>query len=266
MAKLPIYVVDAFTSTQFKGNSAAVVPLEAWISEELMQNIAAENNLSETAFIVRGGSNSYQIRWFSPLTEIAFCGHATLATAFVLFNHLGLSSSVEFTTQTVGSLTVTQLSNGKLEMNFPMQMPEPLSEVPSALLKGLSIEPQEILQNRQAYFAIYDTETDVKQVKYDAQLLKMLAPLDVVVSAPGVDDDFVSRYFWPANGGEEDPVTGSIHTGLAPFWAKKLDKHVLHAFQASARGGHLVCEVDFLAQRVTVIGEAVLYLQGHITV
>ncbi|KID56282.1 phenazine biosynthesis protein PhzF [Pseudoalteromonas luteoviolacea] len=266
MTQLPIFVVDAFTNTQFKGNSAAVVPLNAWISDELMQRIAAENNLSETAFLVKSTSNSYQIRWFSPLTEIPFCGHATLASAFVLFNKLGVSERVEFTTQTVGSLTVTQTAESKLVMNFPMQMPEPISNVPNALLKGLSISPSQVLKNRQAYFAIYDNEVDVHQVAYDAAQLKQLAPLDVVVSAPGAEYDFVSRYFWPANGGEEDPVTGSIHTGLAPFWSKRFDKQVLKAYQASKRGGQLACEVDFSTERVIITGEAVMYLQGHIWV
>ncbi|KZN65004.1 PhzF family phenazine biosynthesis protein [Pseudoalteromonas luteoviolacea] len=264
--KLDIFIVDAFTDAQFKGNSAAIVPLEQWISDELMQKIASENNLSETAFIVKNSSNGYHIRWFSPLTEIDFCGHATLATAFVLFNHLDVHNKVEFTTNKVGSLTVTSQNNGEIVMNFPMQKPEPILDVPAELLAGLSITPNKVLKSRQAYFVVYDTQHEVEQVVYQSDLLKQLAPFDVVVTAKGDDADFVSRYFWPANGGDEDPVTGSIHTGLAPFWAEQLNKYTLKAYQASARGGHLTCDVDFDSARVTLVGEGVLYLKGRIFV
>ncbi|OCQ22231.1 phenazine biosynthesis protein PhzF [Pseudoalteromonas luteoviolacea] len=264
--KLDIFIVDAFTDTQFKGNSAAIVPLEHWINDALMQKIASENNLSETAFIVKNSSNSYHIRWFSPLTEIDFCGHATLATAFVLFNHLGVNNEIEFTTDKVGSLSVTSQNDGKIVMNFPMQKPEPILNVPEALLAGLSIAPNKVLKNSQAYFVVYNTQYDVEQVTYQSDLLKQLAPFDVVVTAKGDDADFVSRYFWPANGGDEDPVTGSIHTGLAPFWAEQLNKRTLNAYQASARGGNLICDVDIDSARVTLVGEGVLYLKGCIFV
>ncbi|TQF67665.1 PhzF family phenazine biosynthesis protein [Pseudoalteromonas luteoviolacea] len=263
---LDIFVVDAFTDEQFKGNSAAVVPLEGWISDTLMQKIAAENNLSETAFIVKNSNNSYHIRWFSPLTEIDFCGHATLATAFVLFHHLNVESEVEFTTNEVGSLTVKLQGNGKIEMNFPLQQPEPVLEAPTQILEGLSITPNKVLKNRQAYFAVYESQSEVEQVNYQSDILKQLAPLDVVVTAQGDEVDFVSRYFWPANGGDEDPVTGSIHTGLAPYWAQQLNKSRLKAFQASERGGQLNCDVDFASNRVTILGEGVLYLKGQIFV
>ena len=324
--ELSIFVVDVFTNTQFKGNSAAVVPLHSWISDELMQNIAYENNLSETAFIKKITPNKFAIRWFSPLTEIDFCGHATLASSFVLYNHYDVKGEIEFTTLEVGTLTVNQLSDNSIEMDFPNQCPEQVYDIPAALLDGLSIKPLQVLKNRQAYFVIFNDVKDVLNVTYQAHLLQLLAPYDLVVTASGAasyyesdimniiesnsnskiestaesiaqasvqdtniylnsdvadscivdkhiadysvnlatDYDFVSRYFWPANGGDEDPVTGSIHAGLAPYWAKVLNKNKLNAFQASARGGVLICELK--NQRVCISGDAVLYLQGKISV
>lgn len=264
--QLTIFVIDAFTDQRFKGNSAAVIPLDEWISSELMQNIAAENNLSETAFIKALAGNKYEIRWFSPLTEIDFCGHATLASSFVLFNHFNLIGEIEFITLQVGSLTVKKLTDGRIEMSFPNQSPEVVKDIPAPIIAGLSIKPIEVLKNRQAYMAVFSTAQDVFNIKYDSEQLKLLAPYDVVVTASNVGGsaDFVSRYFWPANGGDEDPVTGSIHAALAPYWADKLNKNSLTAFQASARGGKLFCEV--VNDRVLVSGFAVLYLQGKVFV
>ncbi len=260
--ELDIFIVDAFTEQQFKGNSAAVVPVEEWLSDELMQNIAAENNLSETAFIKHLGVNSYEIRWFSPLTEIDFCGHATLASAYVLFNELGIKEKITFVTREVGSLTVIQNTLSEMQMTFPSQKPTKLSSVPADLVDGLSKAPIDVLKNRQAYFAIYESEHDIATLSYNVERLKALAPLDVVVTAKSDKYDFVSRYFWPANGGEEDPVTGSIHSGLAPYWAEKLVKQDLLAFQASKRGGVLKCRVTEHA--VTISGKGVLYMKGKI--
>ncbi|EGU43423.1 phenazine biosynthesis PhzC/PhzF protein [Vibrio ichthyoenteri ATCC 700023] len=260
--ELEMYIVDAFSNQQFKGNSAAVVPVKEWPSNELMQNIAMENNLSETAFIKQESVNQYAIRWFSPLTEVAFCGHATLAASYVLFNLCESQGELEFVTNEVGSLYVNCKGDGRIEMSFPNQAPERVERAPEALLQGLSIEPSYVLKNRQAYFAVYDDEQDVYQVNYDSELLKQLAPLDVVVTAAAEKYDFVSRYFWPANGGDEDPVTGSIHTGLAPYWGERLDKKALLAFQASARGGNLYCQL--VSDRVLISGFANLYLKGTI--
>ena len=260
--ELDIFIVDAFTEQQFKGNYAAVVPVEEWLSDELMQNIAAENNLSETAFIKHLGVNSYEIRWFSPLTEIDFCGHATLASAYVLFNELGIKEKITFVTREVGSLTVIQNTLSEMQMTFPNQKPTKLSSVPADLVDGLSKAPIDVLKNRQAYFAIYESEHDIATLSYNVERLKALAPLDVVVTAKSDKYDFVSRYFWPANGGEEDPVTGSIHSGLAPYWAEKLVKQDLLAFQASKRGGVLKCRVTEHA--VTISGKGVLYMKGKI--
>lgn len=260
--KLPIFYIDAFATTQFTGNPAAVVPLPDWLPDTTMQAIATENNLSETAFFVRESSGKFHIRWFSPLKEIAFCGHATLASAYVIFKHQDATAPITFWAAAVGDLSVEKIENGLIEMSFPQRAPSPLSTVPPALLAGLSIKPQEILKNQQAYIAIYADEEDVKKVVPNLAQLATLGPLDVAVTAPGTSYDFVSRYFWPANGGEEDPVTGSIHTALAPYWAKRLNKTHLIALQASLRTGVLNCRL--FNDRVFISGSCMQYLEGHI--
>ena len=267
--QLEINIIDAFTDTVFKGNSAAVIITENWLSEHLMQSIAFENNLSETAFIVADDKGIYHIRWFSPLTEIDFCGHATLASAFVLFKKNPKVTSIQFSAKAVGTLTVKQTDNGKIQMDFPNTKPDKVENIPEILLSGLSIAPVEVYKNNQAYFVIYKAEADVLKVERDNAQLKKLAPLDVVVtcqaqSADYKNYDFISRYFWPANGGDEDPVTGSIHTGLAPLWAERLGKNALLAYQASKRSGVLDCVVA--GDRVFISGHAVHYLTGFITV
>ena len=262
--ELELYVVDAFTTQQFKGNSAAVIPLEEWLSDELMLSIAQENNLSETAFVKRLGQDHYAIRWFSPITEIDFCGHATLASAYVLFNHFNTGNTLTFDTLEVGTLSVTRAADKLISMSFPKRAPNPVSDIPAALIEGLSIKPDEVWLSPQAYFAVYHDESSVLNVLRDNEKLKQLAPFDVVATALSCDYDFISRYFWPANGGDEDPVTGSIHAGLVPFWSERLDKTELISYQASARGGILHCRVE--KERVIVAGHAVLYLQGKINV
>jgi predicted PhzF superfamily epimerase YddE/YHI9 len=262
--ELELFIVDAFTEQQFKGNSAAVVPLKEWLPDSLMQGIASENNLSETAFIKPNQNHGYDIRWFSPITEIDFCGHATLAASYVLFNHFSYQGVIRYTTLKVGDLNVAQSDNGQIIMNFPKQPPELVKDIPQALLDGLSIRPTTVLRNRQAYFAILPDEASVKRVTYDSELLKSLAPYDVVVTSSSEQYDFVSRYFWPANGGDEDPVTGSIHTGLAPYWGMILGKNSLVAYQASQRGGVVYCEIQ--SDRVQISGYGVLYMQGKIYV
>jgi predicted PhzF superfamily epimerase YddE/YHI9 len=258
--KLPIYQVDAFTDQLFKGNYAAVVPVSQAISPELMQQIATENNLSETAFILKLAEDHYQIRWFSPVTEIDFCGHATLAAAFVLFSQTD-STELKFSTLAVGDLMVSKQKDNWIQMDFPKRLASAV-DAPEALLTGLSITPTLVLRSAQAYFAVYDNEQQVKQLCTVSSELKKLAPYDVVATAAGTDYDFVSRYFWPANGGDEDPVTGSIHAGLVPYWADRLGKSQLMAYQASARGGVLRCELK--SDRVQVSGQARLYLKGEI--
>ena len=255
-----LYQVDAFTNQLFRGNYAAVVPTTEPLAAALMQQIASENNLSETAFVWPLTPNHYQIRWFSPLTEIDFCGHATLAAAFVLFSQ-GAGPVIRFSTQAVGDLSVRQNETGRIEMDFPLR-PAKIANAPATLLAGVSAAPLEVWQSPQAWMLVYANEQQVRELTTDSAQLKQLAPYDVVVTAPGLQHDFVSRYFWPANGGDEDPVTGSIHAALAPYWAERLGKTELTAFQASARGGELWCRLQ--GDRVLVSGEAVLYLKGEI--
>lgn len=262
--KLNIYIVDAFTTKQFSGNQAAVVLLENWLSVELMQSIASENNLSETAFVVCNSSGIFEIRWFSPMKEIDFCGHATLASAFVIFSTRSVLSEITFWAKAVGNVTVKKGENDLIEMAFPNREPVELTEIPQALKEGLSICPIAYLKNQQAYFAVMDNEEQVRLVVPDLEKLKTLGPLDVVVTAKSEEFDFSSRYFWPANGGVEDPVTGSIHAGLAPYWAKKLNKRELVALQASSRSGVLYCRVE--ESTIFVSGFCVSYLEGTINI
>ncbi len=262
--KLEIHIVDAFAEKPFEGNSAAVIILDEWLNDALMQSIAMENNLSETAFLVKDNQACFHIRWFSPLSEVAFCGHATLASAFVLFSQDDQLTSLRMHADAVGYMLIDRASDGFIRMDFPSRPPEPVDVVPAALLAGLSIRPDTVLRNEQAYFAVYSNEQTVRDVKPDIAQIKQLAPYDVVVTAPGKSYDCVSRYFWPANGGEEDPVTGSIHTGLVPYWAEKFGKTKLVAYQASRRGGVLRCEMA--GDRVFISGKALCYLKGFIDV
>jgi|SRR5450830_146234 len=262
--KLTVNFIDAFASEPFKGNAAAVILLEQWLPASVMQSIAIENNLSETAFLVRDPEGRFLIRWFSPMKEIDFCGHATLASAFVLFKADKSASQITFFAEAVGSLVVSRHEGDLIEMNFPNQEPQGIDHIPQDLLDGLSINPKEVLRNRQAYFAVYETEQQIRSVTPNLQALKKLAPYDVVVTAPGETHDFVSRYFWPANGGEEDPVTGSIHSGLAPFWGQRLNKTELIAMQVSARTGLLSCRLE--GPRVYISGSCVQYLEGVIDI
>ena len=262
--KLNINIVDAFTAKRFSGNQAAVILLDSWLAVELMQSIAAENNLSETAFVVGKASGVYEIRWFSPMKEIDFCGHATLASAFVIFSARAALSEITFWAKAVGNVVVKKGENDLIEMAFPNREPVELAEIPENLREGLSIRPIAYLKNQQAYFAIMESEEQVKRVVPNLEKLKTLGTLDVVVTARGKEFDFVSRYFWPANGGIEDPVTGSIHAGLAPYWAKILNKQELVAFQASSRSGILYCKVE--GSTVFVSGFCVSYLEGTICI
>jgi PhzF family phenazine biosynthesis protein len=275
--RLAIYQVDAFTNQRFRGNAAAVVPLSSWLDDSLMLQIAQENNLSETAFLLEIALGHYHIRWFSPLTEIDFCGHATLASAFVIFMLQPELPQIRFSTGAVGDLTVSR-NDDWLQMSFPRRLALPVAQIPAALLQGLGAAPLQVLRSDQAWFAIYADAATVAGLTPDMQQLKQLGPWDVVVTAPGVgfipaapnsavaelQYDFISRYFWPANGGEEDPVTGSIHAGLTPYWAEQLGKTQLLAYQASARGG--VLRLAISGDRVFVSGQAVLYLKGEIDV
>lgn len=258
--KIPLYQIDAFTNTLFKGNPAAVCPLESWPDDKVLADIAAENNLSETAFFVKEG-NGYRLRWFTPEVEVDLCGHATLAAAFVIFNYLHPSLSlVEFETMS-GKLTVEREAD-LLSMDFPSRKPIPCIPPPD-LLKGLGGNPVEILKSRD-YFVVYSSEEEVRVLAPDMNLLKGLDALGIIVTAKGDRSDFVSRFFAPGAGIAEDPVTGSAHSSLIPYWSEKFKRMQLHALQISKRGGELFCELR--GDRVRIAGNAVTYLIGNVEI
>lgn len=260
--KLPIFQVDAFASEVFRGNPAAVCPLEEWIDVARMQAIATENNVSETAFFVKEGGH-YRLRWFTPACEVDLCGHATLASAFIFLNKLEPSQdSIQFETRS-GRLMV-QRDRELLSMDLPASPPWRAPAIPAALQQGLEPPPKSLWQVKKNYFAIYETEDEVRSVKPHSARLEELHPFGVCITAPGKDSDFVSRYFAPSYGIPEDPVTGSTHCSLTPYWAQRLDKQKLHALQVSRRGGELWCEMA--GERVLVKGKAALYLEGSIVV
>jgi PhzF family phenazine biosynthesis protein len=257
--RTPIYQIDAFTSRLFAGNPAAVCPLEEWLDAETMQAIAAENNLAETAFFVRRGGH-YDLRWFTPTLEVDLCGHATLASAFVVLEFLDRTAeAVRFETQS-GELIVRRKGE-LLAMDFPARPPQPCAPNP-ALAAALGKPPGELAESRD-YLAVYDTEDDVRSLAPDMEALARVGHFAVIVTAPGRNVDFVSRFFAPASGVSEDPVTGSAHCTLAPYWAGRLGKADLHALQVSARGGELFCRDA--GQRVEIAGRAVKYLEGFLT-
>ncbi len=259
---LTIYQVDAFAETVFKGNPAAIVPLEDWIEDSLMQQIAMENNLSETAFFVKTDTG-YSIRWFTPEYEIDLCGHATLASAYVIKNFLEPPiQEINFTTQKAGALQATA-KDGLYTLNFPSRMPEPC-EVPPTLLASLGVSNAvEVLRSRD-YFVVLPNEEAVQNVEPDFTLMSELDAIGVIVTAKGHEADAVSRCFYPGAGIPEDPVTGSAHCNIVPYWSEKLGKTKLFCRQLSARGGDLQCELA--GDRVLMSGKCVLYLRGEITV
>lgn len=258
--KLTMFQVDAFAEHVFEGNPAAVCPLEAWLDDSLLQAIAAENNLSETAYFVPAGE-AYELRWFTPLAEVPLCGHATLASAHVLYEHLGYSKpKLHFTTRS-SPLTVFRSKHG-LRMDFPAYPPRAI-EAPATLLAGLNRPPTEVLAAVN-YLAVYETEDDIRALSPDLTRLFSLDKLGVVATAPGRKADFVSRCFFPHVGVDEDPVTGSAHCELAPYWSERLGRKVLRAHQLSKRGGALVCEVE--DDRVLLTGRAVTFMSAEIEV
>ena len=256
--KIHIYQVDAFTDTLFKGNPAAVCPLQQWLSDKEMQDIAAENNLSETAFFVKV-NDEYELRWFTPTVEVDLCGHATLASAHVLYKHMGyVGKEVKFQTKS-GLLTVRK-DKDHLIMNFPADATQP-AEAPSVLFQALGVR-SDLIYRSDDYMVVLENEASVANLVPDFKMLAEVDARGIIVTAPGDHTDFVSRFFAPQSGVDEDPVTGSAHTKLAPYWAKRLDKTVLTARQISQRGGDLVCE--FKGDRVEIKGRAVSYMKGEI--
>ncbi len=260
--KVPIYQIDAFASKVFSGNPAAVCMLEAWPDDATLQAIADENNLSETAFLV-GDGDGYGLRWFTPVTEVALCGHATLASAHVLFNCLGWPKNcIRFMTRWSGELAVAKRGD-LLEMDFPAR-PAHGAATPAGLAEALGIAPVQVLGSAEDLLVVLDSEDEVAGVKPDFAALKRIQCRGVIVTAKGDSCDFVSRFFAPRFGIDEDPVTGSAHCVLIPYWAGVLRKNQLHALQISRRGGELFCANA--GDRVKIAGKAALYLEGTITV
>ena len=260
--RLPIYQVDAFTDSLFGGNPAAVCPLEAWLPEAAMQAIAAENNLSETAFFVRDGGD-YALRWFTPTVEVDLCGHATLAAGHVVFHYLEPQrETVSFHTLKAGTLIVTRRAD-TLVMDFPARPASP-APPPPGLFAALGGAPREVLRARD-HLIVYNTAAEIAALNPDLAALAKVDCWAAIVTAPGESGvDFVSRFFAPAQGVPEDPVTGSAHCTLVPYWAKRLGKMQLEARQLSRRGGALHCALQ--GDRVNIGGRAVVYLDGQIEV
>ncbi|WP_151957030.1 PhzF family phenazine biosynthesis protein [Acinetobacter guillouiae] len=274
---MKMYQVDAFTQQLFKGNPAAVLVLDDWLDDALMQNIALENNLAETAFVKRIDDENYQIRWFTPQVEVDFCGHATLASAFVLFKDHTQAKTIHFHVKDLGIFIIQQAEDGKIQMNFPIRQPQKVIDYPELLNHVIDQPFKEVYLNAQAYILVCESAQDVinatpnlpnirkiaEQYHVSTALTAESAGYDVTITAASNDYDYVARYFAPHKGIDEDPVTGSMHTGLAPLWAEKLGKTQLIGYQASARGGKLFCDIQD-SQRIEISGYAQLFMQAEI--
>lgn len=261
MQKIKLFQIDAFTNKLFAGNPAAVCILDKWLADELMQSIANENNLAETAFVVPNG-NDFEIRWFTPTTEVDLCGHATLASAYVLFNLLDYKeSTIRFHSPRSGELRVTK-NEEMLYLDFPTDTLELITGMQSIMEECIGIKPIEVYKGKTDYIAIIENESSVKNLQPNLTEIAKLNGRGLIVTAKGDEVDFVSRFFAPQSGINEDPVTGSAHTSLTPIWAKKLGITKLTANQISERGGHLICE--YKSDRCMIGGEAKLYLMGEI--
>lgn len=262
--RLPVFYVDAFSMGPFTGNPAAVVPLEAWLKPRLMQAIAQENALSETAFFVPDG-DGFRLRWFTPDVEVKLCGHATLATGVVLYEELGMDrAALEFATAS-GRLEVRR-DGSRYSLRFPRWDLEPVGEVPERLVTGLGRQPHELLtvSTHDNWFAVFESETELRDIVPDFRALSDLHPAGVVATAPGLQSDCACRYFAPSYGVDEDPGTGSIHCGLVPFWAERLGSREIHSRQVSARGAEFFCTLE--GDATIIAGRARTYLRGEIQV
>lgn len=273
---MKMYQVDAFTTALFKGNPAAVIVSQDWLSDSLMQNIAAENNLAETAFVKIIDEENYEIRWFTPKVEVDFCGHATLASSFVLFKDYSSASTIQFHVKNLGIFTITQDIDGKIKMNFPVRRPHRVEDYPELLNKAVNKPFKEVYLNEQAYILVCESEQDVIEAQPDLAVIQAIADAyqvstsitatdapDIAITSAAHQYDYVARYFAPHKGINEDPVTGSLHTGLAPLWSQKLNKRQLNAFQCSQRGGELFCQLEE-NDRVEISGYAKLYMTAEI--
>lgn len=256
---MKLYQVDAFTDQLFSGNPAAVCPLSEWLPDELMQQIAAENNLAETAFFVRDGSD-YHLRWFTPAVEVDLCGHATLATAHILFEHLDYRhDEVSFQTRS-GQLVVRRAEAGRYTMNFPADKLA-TCESPQAIIDGLGLHPLACFRGRDDFMAVVDSQSTLESLAPDFRQIGCLDARGVIVTAPGDGVDFVSRCFYTPAGIDEDPVTGSAHTSLTPYWSEQLGKTEMEARQLSPRGGTVLCKQ--LGLRVELTGGAKTFFEGR---
>lgn len=259
--KQKIYQIDAFADRVFSGNPAAICIMDQWINDGLMQQIAMENNLAETAFVVKNDKR-YDIRWFTPEVEVDLCGHATLAAAYVLFQYYQLTEpQIRFYSHRSGPLLVEKDDHGNLTMDFPTDDLAPIPPLPE-INAALGKDPVQTLKGKTDYLLIYASQKEVADLQPNFFELSKLDGRGVIVSAQGDEVDFVSRFFAPQSGIDEDPVTGSAHTTLTPYWAQQLNKTQLTAKQISARGGELQCE--YLGERVKISGKAVPYLIGEI--
>jgi len=257
--EIPVYQLDAFTEKPFAGNPAAVCPLDEWLPDETMQAIAAENNLSETAFFVANGAGGYDLRWFTPAAEVDLCGHATLATGALLLETLTPDAdSVAFETRS-GTLTVGR-NGGNLVMDFPALPAEPV-DMPDGLVDALGHEPDAFLRAVKN-MAVFADEATVRAIRLDFRYIAAMEGMGLIITAPGDESDCASRYFAPQVGIDEDPVTGSAHCTIVPYWAERLGKTEIHARQVSARSGDLYCR--HLGERVEMGGRAVMVLSGTI--
>ena len=258
--KSRIYQVDAFTEKLFSGNPAAVCPLDKWLSDELMQNIASENNLAETAFYVKN-NDAFEIRWFTPTVEVDLCGHATLATSYVIFNYENYSNDIiNFISPKSGKLSV-QKQNDLLTLNFPTDEIHKVS-VSDNILKCFDVKPIEAYKGRTDLLLVFENEDMIKNIRPDFESILKLDARGVIVTAEGSQSDFVSRFFGPQCGINEDPVTGSAHTTLTPYWAKRLNRNELTAVQLSKRRGFLECR--YLNDRIAISGKCKMYMFGEI--
>jgi len=258
--EIPLYQIDAFTSKLFKGNPAAVCPIDKWLPPEIMQSIAKENNLSETAFFVPQGNN-FHIRWFTPESEVDLCGHATLAAAYVLFNILDYKRDrIKFDSKS-GMLAVTK-DNEQIVLDFPAQPPV-LCDIPKEIMEAFDIVPIECLKSED-FVVVFERELDIEAANPDSEPLKKLDLRGVIITAKSYRYDFVARFFAPKYGVPEDPVTGSAYTQLAPYWASKIGSKKFRVKQMSSRGGELSCEV--VGDRVFISGKAIKYLEGKINI
>ncbi len=257
--ELKVYQVDAFASQVFKGNPAAVCPLTEWLPDSVMQNIAMENNLAETAFYVKE-KEGFRIRWFTPTVEVDLCGHATLATAFVLFNYEGHTENKIVFNSRSGLLTVSKKAN-QLTLDFPVDTLTPVSAI-TELEEGLGVKSKATLKGKTDYLVVVDNEAQVQQLQPDLKKIAQVKARGVIVTARGQNVDFVSRFFGPQSGVDEDPVTGSAHTSLTPYWSSVFNKTEFTARQLSKRGGELSCRLN--GNRVEISGEAKLFLKGTI--